>query len=64
MHANLTRLICKHVYLPEDVVHYFVRRRVYFRIRILNREVQKCKKMKFKLKKACQVRGISIVNKE
>lgn len=48
---KLSTLICKRVNLPEDVVHYFVRCRVYFRIRILNREIERFKKMKYKLSK-------------
>lgn len=44
-----TSSICKRVNLPQDIVHYFVKCRVHFRIRILNREIQRNNKMKYKL---------------
>lgn len=36
---TLTSLISRFVNLPEEVVKYFVRCRVHFRVRNLNREV-------------------------
>lgn len=39
--SNLTKIICKHVNLPEKVIAYFVRLRVFLRIRNLNRNNRK-----------------------
>lgn len=48
--SKLSRLISKHVSLPADVIKYFVRCRVFFRMRILNRQMADTSKKKKKKK--------------
>ena len=38
--SNLSMLISRHIRLPEEVVAYFVRLRVFLRIRVLNRNIR------------------------
>lgn len=48
---NLTKEICKYISLPYEIVNFFVKCRVFFRIRILNNNMKHSYKAKKKLKR-------------
>ena len=52
---SLSEKIAELVSLPDEVISYFVRCRLFFRIRILNKGNDQSKKLQDKLKKTSEI---------